>query len=254
MRRLGKQEHKYDVRTLMLSHFTLPEIHVPERFDFDKGKMPIPLQPWGNNRYGDCVIAGEANHVLRLERIEQRRTVPVTNEIVIDRYRQLTGCQTAGDANDTGLVVLDAMRDWRNNGFPIKARNYKIAAYGELDPHDGRQLRMASYALHGVHFGLWLPEATQNMGSVWDYQGQTGEAWKPGSWGGHLVYSKAFDHNGFEILTWGEKVHMTNAFVNRYCDEAWAVVDNLDSWRVKQTLDVAALMEALRQVSQHVDR
>jgi hypothetical protein len=68
-RRLGKQAHKHDDRTLMLSRFFLPDFHVPSRYNFDKGKRPIPSRVWGNDRWGDCVIAGEANHLLRLERI-----------------------------------------------------------------------------------------------------------------------------------------------------------------------------------------
>lgn len=249
--RLGKDPHKHDARTLMLARFVLPEIHVPQSYDFDKGKTPLPLVPWGNDVWGDCVIAGEANHLLRLERIEQRRTVKLTTEIVVDRYKLLTGAKTPSDNNDTGLVVLDAMRDWRANGFQVSNRNYKIVAYGELEPNDRTQLRMASYVLHGIHFGFWLPNAAQRMNKVWDWNGEVGAEWQPGSWGGHLVFSKKFNPDGHEILSWGEKIFVTNAFIERYCDEAWAVVDSLDNWRVKQTIDVPALIASLHQISKN---
>lgn len=251
--KLGKQEHKFDPRTLMLKRFMLPEIRVPGSYDFDHNRAAFPLPMWGNDEWGDCVIAGEANNLLRLERVEQRRTVKMTDQIAIDRYKALTGSQRPGDSKDEGLVVLDTMRNWKNHGWSFGGRNYKIEAYGELDPQERDQLRMAVYVFHGIHLGLALPIATQRMGHVWDYNGQTGPEWRPGSWGGHLVYSKAFTHAGLEILTWGEKVLLTNEFIERFCDESWAVVDSLDSWRVKQTIDVDALKKQLQQISGKVD-
>jgi hypothetical protein len=198
-RRLGKQAHKHDDRTLMLSRFFLPDFHVPSRYNFDKGKRPIPSRVWGNDRWGDCVIAGEANHLLRLERIEQRRTIVMADQDAIDRYKALTGAQRAGDDRDEGLVVLDTMRDWRNNGWTLHGHTFKIDAYGEIQPNDREQLRMANYIFHGVHLGFALPAACQQMVHTWDYNGEKGAEWQPGSWGGHLVYSKAFSPSTSEI-------------------------------------------------------
>jgi hypothetical protein len=261
--RLGKGEYTHDPRTLMMTRFVLPEIRVPSKYDFDKGRKAIPIRLWGNNDWGDCVIAGQANHLLRLERVEQRRTISLVDQDVINRYKQMTGSMAPGDEKDQGLVVLHAMRHWRNNGWHLPVltksggtRNYSISAYGELDPGNKKQLRQAAYVFHGIHMGFWLPIAAQRMTSegVWDYQGGTGPEWSPGSWGGHLVYAKKFDEESFEVLTWGMKVKVTNEFINRYCDEAWAAVDNFDSWRVKQTIDVAKLRQQLQQISSKVDQ
>jgi hypothetical protein len=260
--KLGKGKYVHDERTVMLARLLLPEIPVPATWDFDKGRKAIPLRMWGNDAWGDCVIAGEANQLLRLERIEQRRTVPMGDQDAINRYKELTGAQQPEDENDTGLVVLEAMRNWRNTGWQMDGRvnvrnprNYSIAAYGELEPNDHSQLRAASYLLHGIHFGFALPIAAQGMtnNGVWDYNGETGSQWEPGSWGGHLVYSKAFDPESMEILTWAMKVKVTNNFIDKYCDEAWAVVDSLDSWRTKQTIDVQKLIQTLTGISHKVD-
>lgn len=253
--RLGKQEYVPDPRTMMVARFLAPEIRAPVKHDFDKSRAPFPVRMWGNDDYGDCVIAGEANHLVRLERVEQRRTIALEDIDAINRYKNLTGTSSPGDANDRGLVIIDSMRNWRNNGWqtPYVDRSYKIAAYGELDPHDGDQLRRANYALHGIHLGFWLPRAAQHMGNVWDYNGESTPEWKPGSWGGHLVYSKAYDKDTIEVLSWGMKIKVTTSFIDRYCDEAWAVVDNFDSWRVKQTIDVEAMKAKLSQISSNVD-
>lgn len=254
--KLGKGEYVHDERTVMLAQLLTPEIPVPARWDFDHGRLAIPLRLWGNDNWGDCVIGGEANHLLRLERIEQRRTLALADADAIARYKALSGAQTPGDSKDEGLVVLEAMRNWRNVGWSIGGKNYTIAAYGELEPSDHAQLRAASYLLHGIHLGFSLPRAAQAMtrNDVWDFNGETGAQWEPGSWGGHLVYSKAYTPTQLEVLTWGMKVKVTNNFIDQFCDEAWAVVDNLDSWRAKQTIDVAKLEQTLSQISHKVDQ
>jgi hypothetical protein len=253
--RLGKQDYQHDDRTLLMARFIQPDIRVPAKSDFDKNRTPIPVRMWGNDAWGDCVIAGEANQLLRLERIEQRRTLMLSDQEVIDRYKLLTGSASPGDAYDNGLVILEAMRNWRSSGFTVGNRTYTIAAYGELEPNNRAQLRMASYALHGIHLGISLPLAAQRMTheGVWHYEGQTTPEFQPGSWGGHLVYSKAYDPDSLEILTWGRKVKVTNEFIEKYADEAWAVVDNFDSWRIKQTVDVTALQHTLSQITSKVD-
>lgn len=253
--RLGKQEHKYDERTLMLARFFKPDVLVPAVFDFDKNRAKFPIRMWGNDQWGDCVIAGQANHLLRLERIEQRRTINCVDENAVARYKRLTGARSPGDENDVGLVVLDAMRDWKHHGWNLGIRNYTISAYGELEPNDPAQLRAACYLLHGVHFGFSLPGAAQYMtdSGVWDYHGETGQNWEPGSWGGHLVFSKAYTKGGMKVLTWGREILVTDAFINRYADEAWAVVDSLDAWKTKQTIDVAKLQQSLSQISSRVN-
>lgn len=98
--------------------------------------------------------------------------------------------------------------------------------------------------------GLWLPRSAAE-------QWAKGQAWhsiptdhpdnQPGSWGGHLVYCKRYDENGVLCITWGREVYMTNAFVERYCDECWAVVDDL-SGKMSRYLDVAAMKKHLTDV------
>ena len=256
--KLGKKPYVHDERTFMMGKYLLPDIHVPESWDFDGERRPFPTKVWGNNDYGDCVIAGEANQTLRLERIEAHRTVPLTDEDAITRYMKLSGCAEPGDQYDTGLEIIAAMRDWKNNGFHMSTRDryFTIAAYGELDPQDHQITRAAAYLLHGVQWGFWLPRAAQQMTreGVWDYNGQTGDEWKPGSWGGHCVYSKKFDADAHYVLTWGMEVAVSNAFVDRYADEAWAVVDSLDPWKATKVIDVEALEAALAHLSSKVNQ
>lgn len=248
--RLGKKDYKFDKKTLKLGAAISPTVVYPHTFDFDKGRAPFPLQVWGNDEWGDCAKVAQANQVIRLERLEQRRTLPITADTVIAAYKAETGAVTPEDVNDQGLVMLDNNRLWRTEGFEVKTKRYKIAAFGELEPSDLNQLRAAIYLLHGVQFGLALPISAQAQTRTgkWDVVPTNGPQTRPGSWGGHAVFSKRYDEHGFEVLTWGRKVYMTNEFVLRYCDEAWAVVDDFDAWRRRPEIDINAIIQHLRDI------
>lgn len=253
--RLGKKDYVYDEKTLKLGPVFSPTLVIPHTFDFDAGRSKFPLDMWGNDKWGDCAKVAQANQVIRLERLEQRRTLKLTTSDVVAAYQAETGAQEPGDPRDTGLVMLNNNRLWRHVGFPFKNHFYNIAAFGELDPHEPDQLRAAIYLLHGVQFGFSLPRACQTMGNEWDYRGETGPEWQPGSWGGHAVFGKRYDEGGVEVLTWGEEVYVTNTFIDRYCDEAWAVVDNFDNWRKRPEIDINAVIGHLNEIgATHVEK
>lgn len=248
--RLGKHDYKFDEKTLKLATAISPTVVFPRKFDFDHGRKPFPIEMLGNDQWGDCVKVGQANELMRLERLEQRRTLPINTDVVVSAYKAQTGAQSPGDPHDTGLIMLDNLRLWRTQGFTVKTRPYKIAAFGELEPDEPNQLRAAVFLLHGIQFGFALPRAAQRMTQtgVWDVNGESDPDFKPGSWGGHCVYCKAYDENTFEVITWGQKVKVTDAFVKRYCDEAWAVVDSFDQWRRRPEIDVQAIIKHLHDI------
>ena len=262
MPRLGKLEYRHDPRTLRMAMALAPapSVKIPLTFNTDKGRKAFPVSAFGNDQWGNCVIVGRTNHTLRLERIETRNTPNIATPDVIAEYkaeckRQFGRApQFAGDPDDNGLFVLEAIKDWRNEGWEIlptarstKKRKNSIAAYGEIDPKDRAEIRAAIYLLRGVQMGLWLPESAAHQWSrnePWDSVPTDSPEARPGSWGGHLVYCKSYDEGGVTCITWGREVYMTNAFIERYCDECWAVVDDL-SGKVSRYLDVAAMKKHL---------
>jgi len=52
-----------------------------------------------------------------------------------------------------------------------------------------------------------------------------------------------YNETGPVCVTWGRKQQMTWSFFDKYCDEAYAIVDDKDS--AKSKLDVAKLVAAL---------
>jgi hypothetical protein len=246
--KFGKLEHEYDERTVQIGPLIRPDIRAPSSFDFDKGRAEIPLNDWGSKQYRSDVLAAQANYILRRGRLVERRTLPVTTEDVIRRYKQMTGCNSAGDEKDTGLTALSAFRYWRKHGWD--SDDYKIFAFGELDPLDPGMLRKAAFVFLGVFLGFWLPVAVQRTYKTWDYAGQTGYPWKAGSLGGVLAYAKAYDLNGFEILLWNKRIRVTNEFIAKYCDEAYAVISDFDTLTT-QVVDIEKFQATLaRQFAQ----
>lgn len=258
--RLGKKEYVPDPRNMMLSNYMTPRV-LPAKYDFDKKRKPFPLHPFGNDKWGNCVKVGQANEMLRLERLEQRRTLKIQEHHVVAAYQDEVERQfgvrpaAPGGTGDNGLVTISNMRNWRNIGWtldftkkPNDARVYKIDAFGELEPNDFEQVKAATYLLHGVQFGFWLPRAVQGNFTLWDYNGESGPEWQPGSWGGHLVYSKAYEGDEVEILTWGFKVRVTKRFIAKFADEAYAVVDSWNTWRKSKEIDVEGMKQHLRDI------
>jgi hypothetical protein len=242
--KLGKHDHKHDDKTIQLSRVLDKTAVIPSVFDFDKGRAKFPLSAWGNTKYGDCVMATRTNQLLRLERVETRRTPPITEKEVVDKYFELTG------GPDEGLNMLDTNRDWRSTGWDIPThagtRHYTIDAFGEINVKDQKMVRQSIYFLHGVQFGFAMPNSAQDQTSegYWDVaDGPDGE---PGSWGGHAVYGFAYDYDNVYVYSWGKRIRVTNEFVNKYGDEAWAVVDSLDKWR--EVLDVDKLRQILKDI------
>ncbi len=262
--RLGKQEYEHDERTLRMASFMVTTITVPKVFDFDKSRKAFPQSPFGNTSWGNCVKVGQVNALLRTERLEQRRTLPITPEMVVQAYME--ECerqfgpprpQTPGDERDNGLFVIKNLGNWRNIGWtldftkkPNDSKTYKIAAYGELDPGNAQQLRQGIYLMHGIQMGFWLPRAAQSMTNqgYWEFNNEGGSQWSPGGWGGHLVYAYRYDADSVWVKSWGRDIRVNNAFVEKYCDEAWAVVDDFNSDTAKRRLKVDAMKKQLREI------
>jgi hypothetical protein len=257
--RLGKREAVEDPNTMALGDFIDSDIYVPSKHNFDKRRAAFPLDSWGNDAWGNCVKVGQANQTVRFERIEGRRTVKISAEDVIEEYkaeslRQFGAApEKPGDTNDDGLVLLTSLRNWRKTGWTLLKRpdrQYKIAAFGCLDADNPVQMKQAIYLLHGIQIGFELPKTAKGQirsGTPWEFVPNTADN-RPRSWGGHLVYAKAYDENFIEVLTWGKKQLVSWDFMARYADEVYATVDTWDEWRTRHELDVDKMISYLHTI------
>jgi hypothetical protein len=236
--KLGKAPAKRDERNLRLAMIFRALPPLPTEYDFDLKHPGIATPMFANDTYGDCVIAGRAHQSLRFERIEQGAEVTITDQDVLREYKKETG------GPDSGLVVLDSLKAWRKVGWRFGKHQYNVAAFAEVTRSDHDEVKAAIYLLTGAGIGLALPKSAQaqiQAGKPWDVV--SGPAGRTGSWGGHYVYLSGYTGVGPVCVTWGRKQQMTWAFFDRYADEAYAIVDNIDKWRKgKPGIDVKKLL------------
>jgi len=238
--RYGKREPEFDERTIQFSKYMDSGFHAPTKYDFDKQRAEIPISDWGSQVYNCDVIASQANQLLRFGRIDERRTLPLHQRDVVNQYKRVAGSRRNHDENDIGVSMLQAFKAWQK-GWWIRGKEYKIAMYGEVYPNERGLVRTAIYIFRGVHFGFWLPKAVEGRVDRWDWNGENGELWKPGSLGGTAAYCKAYNPHGYEVIAWGNPVWVTNSFVEKYCDECWIAVESIDYW-AKSVLDLRTLL------------
>lgn len=258
---------KADDRTLRLSDFVESTVQAPVSWDFDKGIKAFPPRMWGNDQYGNCEIAGRCNYLMRTQRTQTKLTIDLENKDAISIYKQMTGCQSPGDANDTGLTTLDNLKQWKSGWeitkkWPVggeETRAYHISAYGLIDTTNASLLRTCMYLFSGCLFGIALPitaQAQTEAGGPWDVvdPNLTGDS-EPGSWGGHCVYDIAYDADTVTVLTWEKRIKMTQAFIDAYVMEGYSVIDSFDTWYdFPHALDVPTLIQEMRNIGINVNQ
>jgi hypothetical protein len=260
---LGRIARRSDPRTLQLAHFApkAADLKLPVATNFWTKRTPFPPRVWGNDRYGDCTIAKQANMFRRFERLERRATIEIDDDEVVSKYLAMTAALYGG--GDTGAYEEDALNRSRNADTALRDKAghpLLIDAYLSVDPGDQIAIRRAIALAngHGIAFCINLPAAFQAIEppDAWDLpagQPATGD-YLPGSWGGHSMWS--IDYTAAGIVaehTWGIKPQIiTWRAVAAYVDEIHITIDSVDAWRKKtgpKSLDLDAIVDAVNAVS-----
>ena len=242
--RLGKRPAVHDPkgRTLKLASILKELPPIPPKWDYDDScKIPTPM--FLNDQYGDCVMAGRGHQTLRFENTEQCRIIPISDNEIKTEYFKETG------GEDQGLVVLDSLKLWKNEGWIAAGQKLTIDAFARIDPKNHQEVRAAIYLLTGVGIGVELPRSAQD-------QFEQGVPWTvPGFWnwsgkrilGGHYIYLCGYNDQGVIAVTWGAKTLITWPFIDKYADEMFAMVDNRN--KPDSPIDVQKLESYLNEVS-----
>ncbi len=243
--KLGRRVAERDPRNIKLSDILRAPAAVPQQYDFDLAHPGIPTPMFGNDQYGDCVMAGRAHQTLRFELMEQGKVPLISDQDVITEYFAETG----GD--DDGLDPATSLTEWRSKGWMAAGHRYFIRAFAEVNPRQHDQVRQAVFMDLGVGMALELPVTAQaqvQAGRPWDVvAGGSNSA--PGSWGGHYVFVCGYTAAGPVCVTWGSKQQMTWAFVDRYCDAIYAILDAKDNAKASAALDFGKLDALVREAT-----
>lgn len=203
---------------------------------FDLKKLPTPPKSFGhhklikqwfgfeNDKYGNCVWAGAAHeHMLWSVEGGRQRTRFLTKTVLSD-YSAVTGFNPNKPETDNGTDMTEAASYRRKVGvLDATGQRRKIDAYVALEPGNWDQVVIATYLMGAAGIGFLFPNGAMeafDAGQPWDVP-----KGKVRTNGGHYVCSVGRAANGNLItVTWGREQEMTEAFYERFNDEAIAYV------------------------------
>lgn len=244
--KLGKLPAIYDKRTIRLSSIIRKELlpPLPESYCIDKALGGIDDdRMFGNDRYGDCVIAARAHQTLRFEKFEQGEQIAIMDEEVIAQYLEESG------GRDVGLFLLNSLKEWRKEGWVVGGKLYHIYAFASVNWKNHDEVKHCIHLLGGVNFGMMIytRDIEQfNAGLGWELTGNDG--WIQGGHGVYL-YAYGYDSEGLTCMTWGKRQKMTWDFWDKRIDEAYAIVDSRNDWLENSPVDAEKLDSYLREVT-----
>lgn len=242
--KLGRLATIRDKRNLRFEAILAKTPRIPTEYSFDTEHPGIPTPTFGNNDVGDCVMAYRAHATLRFEYLEQKKILKITDADVLGEYFKETG------GKDTGLVIIDSLKQWRTKGWKAAGSNYSILSFAEIALKNQTQLKQTVYLDVCACLGLDLPESAQDeidAGKPWSKTTGTGR--KIDSWGGHCVIVVGYTKVGPVCITWGQRQQMTWAWYFKYCTEAYAVIDAVNTAKKKAHLHLPTIHGYLEKIA-----
>ena len=220
----------------------------------DANGQPVVLAMYGNDKQGDCTIAGIGN-ILRVDSLD---ALEITDGDVEAAYVAVTGQEGAAydpatGANDNGCNEVDVLDFWTGSGVG----GNRLLGHAGVDYSSDREIRMALH-LCGPLYPGWQLSTDQQTQPIW----QPGRA-RPGSWGGHcapiadyytaipagLVVGGTPIPSGvyrriLSLMTWGGYRPCDGNYVNFACDELHALMT--DAWLARNEANPAINVSALK--------
>jgi len=179
----------------------------------------VPSWPmYLNDQIGDCTCAAAGHMIEAWTQYGQGAAVRVSDNDVLRAYQAVSGYVPGRPDTDQGAVMQDVLDYWHRVGIG----GHRILAFAELDVHNPAELKAALHLFGHVYVGLNVPASAETQfdaGQPWDVVAHDG-----GILGGHAVNIGLMDLSGYEPITWAKRQRMTQAFVDRYGEEAWVAV------------------------------
>jgi hypothetical protein len=238
-RRLGRRPHDPDRPVLHLSQILTGQtpIHPVAVDHFSK------VADWGlytNDKYGVCGPTSVANsRKLTTRYLATAEQSPALVD-VYDLYRRSgnpTFNPNTGEG-DNGVDMATMLSAVHKGGIG----GVKCLAYAKVDVANLDEVRAAIDIFGFLLLGVNLETAQQSESTVWDYV-------PSGEWGGHAVLTGVYTSkpsNDVEVVSWAERIGVTDTFWERQVEEAWVVIwpELATTATFEQSIDKAALNAA----------
>ena len=255
---LGKKAAAHDPkdRTLKMAKYMVDLPDPPAEFNnidvlnkkLDKIYPISTLYPLdGNDRLGDCVVAGIAHYLTTSNGRVGDFYIP-TEQDVIREYKRRSRC-----GRDEGLVMMDALKYWRKNGF----YDQKFLAFGRINPKNHKVVQQVIHLFGGVDLGFLVQERA--FADFDAFKRGVDIVWQPGvsNGGGHCVVAIGYRENRetgkkeYLILTWGYYIWASEAWWDAMVDECFAILpddaekpgfaEGFDSETLKEDFELALI-------------
>ena len=240
--KLGKLAAVTDERTIPLSKILkvklLPEL--PPSYDLHQVYGINDHSMFANDQYGDCVKAARAHQTLVFEAFEQGYQIEITDQEVVDEYFNETG------GADSGLVLLYSLKDWRNDGWLVGGKIYKIYAFAATNGIE--EFKHTVHLLGGPNFGVKIYETDMEQyraGQKWHLTSNDGNLL-----GGHGLYAPAYTVDTGICMTWGKRQEFDFDWFLARSDESYAIVDNRNHWQGDSPVDTEYIDAKLAQLAE----
>jgi hypothetical protein len=238
-RKLGKRDPDPGRRSIPFgAHVATVPTHPVNCDDYAGIVMPMD----GNDRYGDCVVAGWDHFQQIVTNLLAGKGVNLTWNEIVELYR------TQNPDFDPDLSADDPRQE--DNGMSIQlllellVRRDLILGFAKVDHTDVEEVRAAVYLGLAVVAGANL-QVAQRSQTVWDYV--------PGSptWGGHCFVIGAYGPEAFGNGTWGGIVESTVRFLTECCDEVWFLITkyHVANPAFRQGYDMASYIAAWESIT-----
>jgi hypothetical protein len=240
--KLGLLPHRSDERDIALDSVFTPTKALPETF----GVRGLDWKMLGNDQWSDCYWASAAHEVMAQAHLAGR-TPEFTPESVLGSYATYLGVYRVTPATDRGTEPRAGAKFRRTHGVADHLNHgHRIGAYAFETESDYQKLLSALYTFGALTFCFELPQSAEETfeDGVWDYVKGSPIA------GGHAVAGVARAESGrIVIVSWGQEVEVTEAFIEKYLQVAMAYVSSsvLDgTGHTPEGLDKTALLEAVK--------
>lgn len=208
----------------------------------------LPRDGWGilgNDKAGNCVIAGAAHETLLWCNVGQTVKARFDESSVLADYSRIAGYNPADPNTDQGTDMSEAASYRRRIGIiDADGQAHKVGAYLAIDPDDVTAHYQALYLFEAVGIGFRFPM------SAWR-QFENGQTWSvvtknPSFDGGHYVPLVA-KRRSLVNVTWGRTQPMTRGFLEAYNEESLAYVspEALKEQKSQEGFDYQGLLDAL---------
>lgn len=210
--RLGKHPKKTDRRTLMMARY-MSKLPAPLAKVDHASKLPAGVGMMGNDIYGDCTVAA-AGHAIQSWSAYAGGIYTVPDADILAAYKVIS-------PNDDGAFMLDVLNFWCKTGIG----GDHIEAFIETGTADLTQAKLAIEYFGNHYIGMSLPDI--NTFGPWNVPNPD---WPANPNNGHCVVLLGYDDSTkmFKVATWGRVLDMSYSWFQKYTDESYAVLNDIE--------------------------